>query len=784
MTATRRSHIGKRERLGKLPAPRGYQPAAISAIVRGLRKGDRGQLRAACGTGKTLTSLYTAVKIYPKGLIVVTCPSLQLIAQTLKDWTDAEVTTDILAVCSDDTVADSIVRVKDLPCPVTTDVREIADWIKSKPSSRLRLILVTHRSTGVLGEGLKLADATADLLIVDEAHITAGLPSKQAALVHTNEELPATNRLYMTATPRVLSKYHRNTHSEDMLSMDDERVFGPVFYRYTFAEAIDDDWLDDYRVVVIGVTSSEALELLRKIDPNAVPQEYGAPIRTAAIQTALIRAVVEFQLRRMLVFSPRIALSREFVRTLPSTLEAIPDDERPPGPLTAFHVDSKQATAERQRRLKLLEEPPEGGWTVGSNARCLGVGVNVPAADGLTFTWKKESDVDVIQAVGRVMRRNRDGSGVATILVPVLLSDNPDEPINLGEWATVLKVLRALRSHDEELALQLDEQRVHAERGNDDARLPPRVLLRLPEGYSIREQVLQHITLRILEETTSDWLVGYSALLDFIAENGHMRMPDGYMQGNVSLARWVAHQRSVYLEGRLSRDRIDKLDEIGFEWQPKIAAWKKGLAAAKKYYAEHGHLNGPFSVPVNDVSLGIWLRYQRRLHELGKLEPDRVAALTALGFQWHKKRATPAQAHAAVKKYYAQHGHLNAPYGYIVDGVDVYKTLAMRRVQKNRGTLSQASIDEYNSMGMIWSTREVTWQRNLATLTDFYRQHGHLRPSKGYRAGGIDISKLVNTLRKRRDKLTKAQVAQLKAIGMEWEVNRGWRAYHETKNRR
>ncbi|MBO4164389.1 DEAD/DEAH box helicase [Micromonospora antibiotica] len=510
-----------------LPLLRGYQREAVDAIVQGQADGGRGQVRAACGTGKTIVSLHAARRMCPDGLVVVACPSLPLLAQTLKVWAATGTVTQVLAVCGDESIVPAG-GASALACPVTTRPEEISAWLHGVPTGQPRLILVTHVSAGLLGDGLTQAGAVADLLIVDEAHHTAGWGGKHNNLLHDDDRLPAHRRLYLSATPRVLTR--RRPGDEDLLSMDDSRVFGPVRYQYPFARAIADGWLDDYRILVIGVTSHEALSILRDTDTHAVTDLHSAPLRTTAIQTALIRAATEFGLRRILVFTSRIAQSRAFATTLPRTLTATPEHHRPKGQLTTGHVDGTQNAAQRDIHLSHLARPPQDGWTVICNARCLSEGVDVPAVDAVVFTSPKESEVDVAQAVGRALRRNPDGSGIATVLVPVLLPDDPtDDPGVLAEWDTLLRVLRALRAHDEDLATDLDAQRstLSTSSGNGTV-LPERVIIRLPDGYAT-DDLLRHITIRVLEGTTSDWWAGYGALQEYAREHGHLRTPPRYL---------------------------------------------------------------------------------------------------------------------------------------------------------------------------------------------------------------------------------------------------------------
>src|SRR6266511_2515693 len=180
---------------------------------------------APCGVAHAAAQLVA-------GLVVVACPSLALVAQTLRVWSAAGVPDAVLAVCSDTTVGDSAVHVSDLRCPVTTDAYQVAAWLRRTSGHRLRLTLVTHQSAAVLGQGLIAADATVDLLVVDEAHRTAGRMGKQAAALHYDEVLPARRRLYMTATPKAMTTRHGDGDAA-ALSMDSADTFGRRLFTYS-----------------------------------------------------------------------------------------------------------------------------------------------------------------------------------------------------------------------------------------------------------------------------------------------------------------------------------------------------------------------------------------------------------------------------------------------------------------------------------------------------------------------------------------------------------------------
>jgi superfamily II DNA or RNA helicase len=605
----------------KLPTPRGYQDDAVTSIVQGLAGGGRGTAVLACGTGKTLVAAHATVQLVPAGLVVVACPSLALVAQTLRVWRTADIPDAVMAVCSDATVADIDTYTTQMRCPVTTDEQQIAAWLNETSQARLRLVLVTHKSAPVLGGGLRDASQEADLLVVDEAHRTAGSRTKQAAAVHDDAMLPAQRRLYMTATPRVMAASGQRGGGSG-LSMDDPEVYGPRLYTYPFAAAISDGWLDDYRVVVLGVTRREVQDLLQRAAGDAVLEPGGASLPTMVAQAALIKAAAQYRLRRILVFTNLVKESQEFAATLGEMVGMLPEPDRPKGLLTTVHIDGGHDVATRQQALDLLVDPPQDGWAVVSNPGCLSEGIDVPAVDAVVFARRKEAEIDIVQAVGRALRRNPKGSGIATILVPVLLDDDSDDTAADGtdsgvgdRWATICQVVRALRAHDGDLGIQLDQQRARtgARTGPDTAgpSLPPQVLLQLPDGYDLPD-VLRDIAVRVLDGTTDQWWERFGQVHAYHDEHGRLPGAD-----QPALEAWQMRQRR--LKPTLDAEQIAALENIGYQWAPRDALRERGLAAARQFHREHGHLRVPTGLRVNGVDLYAHLHHQRLLDKQGKL---------------------------------------------------------------------------------------------------------------------------------------------------------------------
>ncbi|WP_194820898.1 DEAD/DEAH box helicase [Micromonospora sp. S-DT3-3-22] len=624
-----------------LPPLRGYQQEAVEAIVQGAARDGRGQVIAACGTGKTLIAAHAAVRCCPRGLVVIVCPSLALVGQTLRVWRPLGAYT--AAVCSDDSVADVAGHTDPTNCPVLADPDEITAWLHHAPPGRMRLLAVTNTSADRVGTALLAAGMTADLLIIDEAHRTAGPTGKTFARVHDDTHLPATIRVNMTATPRIITTHHRKGQPHEVLSMDDPSVFGPVWHRYPFGQAITDGWLDDFRIVVIGIRTHDALQVLQDVNDDRVTAIGEAPLRTAVVQTALLRAAAEFGLRRVLVFTPRVADSREFAATLARTAARLPAAEQPKGRLTTGHVDGQQNLRQRQIHLDRLAEPPDDGWTVISSARALTEGIDVPAVDAVVLTRPMRSTVQTVQTVGRALRRNPRGTGIATILVPLLLPDDPHRlPHADDEWMAALQVLWAMCAHDDALATDLDTRHHHARTGSRHPQLPERVLLRMPDGY-LTDSLLRDITIRILDHATTgrapthpteSWIAGITADHAFRHREGHLDVPRYHREGDIDLGSFIHNCRGRHRRGELTPDQILTLEQLGITWRVFDARWQRHLAAFTTFRHREGHLKVPRHHREGDINLGSIAHNLRNQGKRGLVPRDRIDALDALGFRW------------------------------------------------------------------------------------------------------------------------------------------------------
>lgn len=480
---------------------RPHQQNALNATLAGFERESRGKLIMACGTGKTFTSLKIAEAYAGAGKrVLFLVPSLSLLSQTLTEWTQ-ESTTPLhsFAVCSDSDVGkhrkkdDDVVQTftHELRYPATTDPARLAlEMGKRHDAAHMSVVFSTYHSIDTISKAQKENGLPAfDLIICDEAHRTTGATfdgddESNFVKVHDASYIQAGKRLYMTATPRIYgnnAKAKAESDSVVLCSMDDENLYGPELYVITFSEAVRLGLLCDYKVIVLSVEESHVnrriQELLRS-DDNELRVDDAAKIigcwKALAKQELtpdlvgdtdpMKRAVAFCQVietnkgaKTHKVSSKNIASMFQAVVEAYQESEDLLDEEQQQSPAytlqcEAEHVDGgMNASAKESKLAWLKDEPPENTCRILSNVRCLSEGVDVPALDAVLFLTPRNSQVDVVQSVGRVMR-NAPGKKRGYVVLPVVIPAGvePHEALNDNKtYKVVWEVLQALRSHDD-----------------------------------------------------------------------------------------------------------------------------------------------------------------------------------------------------------------------------------------------------------------------------------------------------------------------------------------------
>ena len=473
---------------------RAHQQTALNAVAAGLKDAERGKLIMACGTGKTFTSLKIAEQQAGKGKrVLFLVPSLSLLSQTLTEWTQESATPlHSFAVCSDSDVGkkrkaeDDAVQVftHELRYPATTKAdRLAAEMLKRHDSEHMSVVFSTYHSIDVISRAQ--ADhglAAFDLVICDEAHRTTGATfgdddESNFVRVHDADYIRATKRLYMTATPRIYgdnAKLKAESGEVTLCSMDDEALYGKELFVINFSEAVQRGLLTDYKVLVLTVeesTISRRLQEMLKDENNQLKVDDAAKIvgcwKALAKQGLAENLVGDDQpMRRAVAFcqviSPNYKGTKHKVSSIniasmfQSVVEAYQESENIDDSsriiCEAAHVDGGMNASAKEAKLNWLkEEPPANTCRILSNVRCLSEGVDVPALDAVLFLTPRNSQVDVVQSVGRVMR-NAPGKKRGYVVLPVVIPAGmePHEALNDNQtYKVVWQVLQALRSHDD-----------------------------------------------------------------------------------------------------------------------------------------------------------------------------------------------------------------------------------------------------------------------------------------------------------------------------------------------
>lgn len=471
-------------------ALRDYQRVALDDVVKGFDGHDRGKLIMACGSGKTFTALRIAESVAGiGGTALFLTPSISLLSQSLIDWAnDADVPLKTLAVCSDTRAGrrsstDEDISPYDLTdSPSTNPTRLVERFAQADSEGSMTAVFSTYQSLDVVSEAQKNGLPEFDIIVADEAHRTTGVSVKRLTgkdesnfqRVHDNGFIRGRKRLYMTATPRIFGDRARRRANDSQLvlaSMDDEELYGPEFHRLGFGKAIELGILSDYKVIIFNVDEEQVGV---DLDPLLSDSESDINMDNAARMVGCWNGLgkrgaegVDFgedtqPVKRAVAFSNVIRQSKLFTEYFPdvidSCINAAGDDGENRLRCEVDHVDGTQNALYRADRLAWLrEEPEEGVCKILSNARCLTEGIDVPALDAILFLQPRRSEIDVVQAVGRVMRKS-PGKQFGYIILPIAQAPgtSPQEAVNDSAYKAVWQVINAISAHDDRFEAKIN----------------------------------------------------------------------------------------------------------------------------------------------------------------------------------------------------------------------------------------------------------------------------------------------------------------------------------------
>lgn len=474
---------------------RPHQQEALDKTNKHFKKFDRGKLIMACGTGKTFNSLRIAEhETKGKGNILFLVPSIALLGQTLREWTAfAKEPISAICICSDPEVSKKKTKnddsdnfsVVDLALPASTDVKDIVSQfqhIKNAGHKGMTVVFSTYQSIDVISKAQKALEKSDvgieqfDLVICDEAHRTTGVTisgEDESAFtkVHDNKFLKAKKRLYMTATPRLYSDDAKSKAAQAdaiLCSMDDATMFGEEIYRIGFGDAVEKNLLTDYKVLILTLSDKDVPPAVQKMiadekseittdDASKLIGCINALSKQILGDQGIIKDSDPEPMRRAVAFCQSIAVSRKITSIFNTATDAyissLPEEKKEQMVSTGSkHIDGTMSAPQRDELLGWLKQDTEDGeCRILTNVRCLSEGVDVPSLDAVMFLSARNSQVDVVQSVGRVMRK-APGKKYGYIIIPVVVPANveADKALDDNErYKVVWTVLNALRAHDD-----------------------------------------------------------------------------------------------------------------------------------------------------------------------------------------------------------------------------------------------------------------------------------------------------------------------------------------------
>ena len=490
---------------------RPHQIDALTAVMDGFKEADRGKVIMACGTGKTLVSLRIAEEFFKKkktpSTVLFLAPSISLLSQTIMEWGQNKKSHYMaLAVCSDAKVGkkdDDDMQVTDLAIPASTDVEKLAAALANRGTKNL-VIFSTYQSLEIISKaqnGKKNPLSEFDLVVCDEAHRTTGVTTAAKAAVedfshfvriHDNGYVKASKRLYMTATPKIYKDVDNKVAESGgvIASMDDPEKFGEEFYRLGFGTAVERGLLSDYRVLILAVDEEYVarvdLERFRSED-STINLDDASKLLGCWRGLSKIKTqgedVDDIPMKRAVAFANTIDASQVLAKRLEIVGRTAnrPTEGNQGLSLQTKHVDGKQNALVRRQSLEWLKaDPGPQSARILTNARCLSEGIDVPALDAVIFTEARGSQVDIVQAVGRVMRKY-DGKNSGYIILPVAITAGADINSTLKgtKYKVIWDVLNALRAHDDRFDVIVNQINLNQDRdskievdvitGDDDA---------------------------------------------------------------------------------------------------------------------------------------------------------------------------------------------------------------------------------------------------------------------------------------------------------------------------
>ena len=559
--------------------PRKHQKKAIKQAKNHFIKenNSRGKLIFPCGAGKSLTGFWLAEALESKATLIAV-PSLSLVKQTLEVYLREIVANKIkvewLCICSDEGIGtsdDVAVMTNNIGVACKTDPKYIKDWLKENKNVH-KIIFTTYQSGHLIADISKKLKMSFDVGIFDEAHKTVGSSLKQFSYLLFEKNIKIDKRIFMTATERFYSG-----SKEDIISMDDEGVYGAIFTQMSFKEAIDLNLLTDYKVITIEIKKSEIAEFIK--DNNLVQLndkwKKETEARSLASMLAMRKAMKKFKIKNVVSFHSSIEKAKrnkELQEYITNTYNYKPID--------TFTVSGKIPTSKRN---DIVQEFAKSNRALITNARCLTEGIDVPNIDCIVFADPRKSRVDIVQALGRALRK-KEGKEWGYVILPVVYDGKTNE-IDNDNFNEIINIVRGLAANDERIVEYFKDK---SKNGNSK-----REMVGGSEVFSFDSSMLSEkdlagqLQIKIWEKLSRFNWMPFEEAREFVRKlniKGYKEWKVAYKDGIIPKNIPIFPDSHVYIDKWISW-----YDWLGNENRSPKNVFDKGYEEIKKYIANYGN---------------------------------------------------------------------------------------------------------------------------------------------------------------------------------------------------
>ena len=733
-----------------------------------------------------------------------------------------------LCVCSDASVDREAQKdgyalsQQDLEFSVTTEPKGVKAFLGGNKDG-VNVIFSTYQSAEVVAEGLK--GQTVDLGIFDEAHKTTGDKEGLFAFSLSDKNIRIKKRLFLTATPR---HYRLNKRDKDgdfqIVSMSDEAIYGKVSYRLPFSAAVAAGIIVPYKVIIsVSLNKEVDAELLRRGRTRVRRDEIQA--KWVANQIALKRAIEKTGASKIITFHSRVNLAEEFAgnsargfqehvkgfdvfhvnggqnaadrKALLEDFKASPRGlitnarcltegvDVPAVDMVAFvdpkksKIDIAQAAGRAMRQSKATnkklgyivvplfieqkkgETEAEAFTRAGFDEVAEVLGAMLESDDDLVDTIK-----ELQEARGRGDKFNpRELHEKIEVIGPAINLDKLTQSIDV-------EIL-------ERLGLSWDHwfgllQRFHHQSGHCKISVNHEIN-GLQIGSWARQQrkarsKISHDRIKRLDSLgfswdplAEQWEESFAALQRFHTRKGHFRVPANLKVDGLKLGAWASGQRQK--KGQLSAEQIQRLDDIGFNWDALAHKWEEAFSALQEYRQKNGDCRVPRGTKVNGVNLGGWVSTQRIWKS--RLNQERIRSLDSLGFSWEPMSDQWDEAFTALQQYQKKTGHCKVPKKLKINGINLKSWVTTQRAKVS--ALSSDQVKRLNSLGFSWDPHAAHWEAAFSELKKFRINEGHARVPYKLTVNGLKLGSWVVLQRARKDQLSLDQIRRLDTLSFSWD---------------